>query len=194
MTQKPKTRFRLWPYVLLSKRWFMPAFWLIPGGVALWWAAPNLPRHEPSLAFLPLGISGIGVLLVIYTIIARQANITCKSNRFVVHTPFYPVAFSYHRIEMIRPMLFNNIFPPQQEKRARLQMYYKLWGQTVIVISLNDYPLPRWWMKFWFHPYLLHPQERALVLPVDDWMGLSRQLEVQRARLREQPGRRRANG
>ncbi len=186
MAQKSKTRFRLWPYVLLSKHWLMPAFWLIPGGIALWWAAPQLFLPEQSLAPLILVISGIGVLLVIYAIFARQAAVACRPNHFVIHTPFYPVVFSYSRIELIRPMLFNNIFPPEKEKRARLQMYQKLWGQTVIVISLKSFPLPLWWIKLWFHPYLLHPQECALVLPVDDWMGLSRQLEVQRARGREQ--------
>lgn len=190
MTQKTKTRFRLWPYVLLSKRWLMPAFWLIPGGLALWWAAPNLFLTDQRLAPLILGISGIGVLLVIYALLARQAQVSCQPNRFVVHTPFYPVAFSYSRVELIRPVLFNTIFPPEKEKRARLQMYFKLWGQTVVVVSLKSYPLPLWWMKFWFHPYLLHPQERALVLPVDDWMGLSRQLEVQRTHWREQRAKR----
>jgi hypothetical protein len=92
----------------------------------------------------------------------------------------YPVAFSYQRIEMIRPVEFRSIFPPENEKNARRRLYKDMWGKTVVVITVKGYPIPLWWMQLWFHPYLLHPKESAIVLPVDDWMSLSRRLDTLR--------------
>jgi len=185
MKHKVKTRFRLLPYQALAKRWLSPAILLIPGGVGLWWVAPDIPQFDPRFAPVALIISGIGTLIACYALLARQAHVSCHPNRFTIHTPFYPVAFSYSRIEMIRPVLFHSIYPPEKEKSARRNLYQTIWGKTVIVVTLKSFPLPLWWIRLWFHPYLLHPEEKALILPVEDWMGLSRQLESQRTRWRE---------
>ncbi len=190
MSRKRQSRFRLLPYKALSKRWFLPALLLIPGGVALWWATPNLPLLDPRLAPLAIVISGIGTLIAIYTLLARRAHISCHKNRLVIHTPFYPVAFSYSRIEMIRPVLFHSIFPVDQQKASRRNLYRHIWGKTVIVATLKSYPLPLWWLRLWFHPFLLHPQEKALVLPVEDWMALSRRIESLRSNWRDARQRR----
>ncbi len=185
MSQKPKTQFRLLPYQVLSKRWFGPACWLIPGGVGLWWAAPNLPLPDPRLRTLTLGITLIGGLLAIYALIARLARIQLHKQHFVIHTPFFPISFSYGRVTMTRPVMFNTIFPPEKEKRARWNMYQSIWGRTVVAVDLKSFPMPLWWLKFWMHPYLLHPKEKTLILSVEDWMALSRQIEEHRVNLRE---------
>lgn len=170
-------RFDLLPYQAVAKRWFGPAFWLIPCGILLWWTVPQAPQLEQRYPFLGFVISGIGVLIIIYTLLARHAHISCHKNNFVIHTPFYPIAFSYQRVEMVRPMEFKSIFPPENEKNARWRLYKNIWGKTVVVVNVKGYPLPRWWLRLWLLPYLMHPREIALVLPVEDWMGLSRNLE-----------------
>jgi len=179
-------RFGLLPYQALAKRWFGPALWLIPAGILLWWAVPQVPQLEQRYPFLGLVISAIGLLIVIYTVLARRAHISCHRNNFVIHTPFYPIAFSYQRVEVVRPMEFKSIFPPEKEKNARRRLYGTIWGKTVIVINVKGFPLPRWWLRLWLHPYLLHPRELAMVLPVEDWMGLSRSVESQRTNWLEQ--------
>ncbi|HOU14058.1 MAG TPA: hypothetical protein PKZ84_13180 [Anaerolineae bacterium] len=180
MKNTSPAKFRLLPYQALAKQWLWPAMWLIPGGIFLWWIAPDLTLFDERYAFAGLGVAGVGALIVIYTFMARRAHVSCHKNNFVIHTPFYPVAFSYQRVEIIRPMDFKSIFPPEQEKSARRRLYKDIWGKTVVVINTKGYPLPLWWMRLWFHPYLIHPRERALVLPVEDWMGLSRSLETLR--------------
>jgi len=180
MKSTDTSKFRLFPYQMLAKRWMGPAFWLIPAGIALWWAIPKLPQLNQQYAFAGWVVAGVGMLLFIYALLARRAHISCHKNNFVIHTPFYPVAFSYQRIEMIRPMDFKSVFPPEAEKNARRRLYRDLWGKTTVVVNVKGYPIPRWWMQLWFHPYLLHPREQALILPVEDWMGLSRRLETLR--------------
>jgi hypothetical protein len=174
---KKTPRFNLLPYQALAKHWFAPALWFIPAGILLWWATPQIPQLEQRYPFLRLIVSGGGFLIVMYTFLARRAHVSCHQSNFVIHTPFYPVAFSYQRVEMIRPVEFKSIFPPENEKNARWQLYKNIWGKTITVINVKGYPFPKWWLRLWFHPYLLHPNETALVLPVEDWMGLSRSLE-----------------
>ncbi len=171
------SKFKLLPYQMLAKRWTGPAFWLIPAGIALGWAIPKLPQLNQQYSFAGWVVAGIGVLLFTYTLLLRRAHIRCHKNNFVIHTPFYPVAFSYQRIEMIRLLDFKSIFSPEKEKKARRQLYADLWGKTVVAVNLKGYPLPLWWLRLWLHPYLLHPGETALVLPVEDWMKLSLKLE-----------------
>lgn len=185
MSRKSKNQFRLLPYLVMSSHWFGPACGLIPGGLILWWAAPDLPLPDPRLRTLTLGITIIGGLLAIYTLLAHRARITLHKQHLVIHTPFYPIGFSYARVLMTRPVMFNTIFPPENEKRARWRMYQSIWGRTVVAVDLKAFPMPRWWLEFWMHPYLLHPQEKTLILPVEDWMSLSRQIEERRVRLHE---------
>ncbi len=174
-------RFVLLPYLALSKRWVGPALWLIPAGILLWWSVPQTAQLEQRYPFLGFIISGVGLVIVIYTFLARRAHVSCHKSNFVIHTPFYPIAFSYQRVEMVRPTEFKSIFPPENEKNSRRRLYKNIWGKTVIVINVKGYPFPKWWLRLWFHPYLMHPRETALVLPVEDWMGLSRSLEALRS-------------
>lgn len=174
-------RFVLLPYLALGKRWIGPALWLIPAGILLGWSVAQTARLEQRYPFLGFIISGVGLVIVIYTFLARRAHVSCHKSNFVIHTPFYPIAFSYQRIEMVRPTEFKSIFPPENEKNSRWRLYKNIWGKTVIVINVKGYPFPKWWLRLWFHPYLMHPRETALVLPVEDWMGLSRSLEALRS-------------
>lgn len=185
MKSKKVPRFRLLPYQALARHWMGPALWLVPGGILLWWIAPHLSQFGQRYAPAGFVVAIAGAFIVIYTFLARRAHISCHKNNFVVHTPLYPVAFSYRRIEMIRPVEFRSIFPPEREKTARWRLYKDIWGKTVVVVTIEGYPVPLWWLRLWFHPYLLHPKESALVLPVDDWMGLSRSLETLRTRWKE---------
>jgi len=186
-------RFGLLPYQALGKRWFWPALWLIPAGILLWWIIPQAPHLDQRYPFVGFIISGIGMLIVLYTILARRAHVSCHKNNFVIHTPLYPIAFSYQRVQMVRPTEFKSIFPPENEKNTRWRLYQDIWGKTVVVINVKGYPLPKWWLRLWLHPYLMHPREVALVLPAADWMGLSRSLESMRTNwLESQRERRRA--
>ncbi len=188
MTKKTKP-FYLLPYRALAKRWRFLSFMLIPAGVLLWWLIPNLPDTNPALAPLGFLLSGVGLLLTLYTLRLGSAQVHCYDNRFVIRNPIYPVAFSYQRITLVRSVEFRSVFPPEDAKPARWRIYKNLWGKTAIVVDLTDYPMSRNWLRLWFHPFLLHPKETALVLPIEDWMGLSRQLESQRIAWKERKRR-----
>ncbi len=191
MAPKRTRRFPLLPYRILARRWAGPAFWLIPAGVGLWWIATHTSdRLDSRYAPVALLISVAGLLIFAYTRLTRGAHVRCLKAHFTLRTPFYPIAFAYRRVTMVRPVAFGDIFPWAQEKPARRNLYRPLWGKTAVVVDLRGLPLPRWWMRLWVHPYLLHPHETSLVLVVEDWMGLSRALETHRTAWRERRRRR----
>jgi hypothetical protein len=95
MKGKRTPRFRLLPYQALAKHWMGPALWLVPGGIVLWWAVPRLSQLDQRYAPAGLVVAIAGALIVAYASLARRAHISCHKNNFVVHTPLYPVAFSY---------------------------------------------------------------------------------------------------
>jgi len=186
MVKEPAgTRFALLPYRPIAKRWRWPALLMIPAGVAFYIATTSSGQHKPQVALLALVPSVIGAIIFIYTLLAGRAHVSCHSNRIVVHTPLYPIAFSYQRLGEIRSVEFRTLYPPEKEKTARWRFYSDLWGRTVPTISLRGYPLATWWMKLWVHPYLLHPKETGLVLPVEEWMSLVRRIETLQTQWRQ---------
>jgi hypothetical protein len=185
MKQKLKTKFRLLPYQALAKHWLPPALWMIPAGLLLWWIIPRVPQVPARLSPVSLIVSVVGLLITVYALLAKQAHVSFHSNRFVIHTPVYPMAFSYRRVDLVRPTEFRGIFPPDEEKRSRWRLYKNIWGKTTVVVSLKGYPMPVGWLRLWFHPFLIHPKETAVILTVEDWMSLSRTLEDLRTEWRE---------
>jgi len=188
MAKVVKKDFPLLIYQALVKQWLWPAVGIIFAGGALWGAlrqSSTILHINPAFAPAGLLISGVGGLILGYVLLARRARITCYPNRFVLHTPFYPIAFSYKRMELVRPMEFSNLYPPQAENQTRWQLYQNIWGRTAIVVNLKSYPMPLWWLKLWLHPYLFHPKEIALVFLVENWMGLSQTLDGMRVSWRE---------
>ena len=185
MKRTKATKFRLLPYQAFAKHWLRPAILLVVAGIVFLVLAFRSPKLDQNHTFVGSVITIAGMLIASYTLLAKRAHVSCHKNNFTIHTPLYPVTFSYRRINMIRSVEFRNIFPPENEKTARWRFYREIWGKTTIVITVSSYPMPLWWLKMWFHPYLLHPTESALILLVDDWMALSRSLETQRTNWRE---------
>lgn len=183
MSRSP--RYILLPYRILARRWRVPAFLMIPAGLTLAWAFWQAPDTGPRASIAGLIISLIGLLLFIYTLVAARACIRLDQNRFVMQTPLYPVAFSYQRIERVGSAEFRRLFPPEDAKAVTWRLYHDLWGMTMPTISLTGFPLPRWWLRLWFHPYLFHPTETGIVVPIEDWLSFNRQIETLRSQWRE---------
>lgn len=193
MTTKRGDNFRLLIYERMWQRWAWPLFLLIPASVAFWWYSPAIPIITQRFRILTLVPALVAVLLLAYTFLARRmAWVQCRQKHLRIQTPFYPLAVSYGRIREVRPQQFAHIFDPAQQKPARRNWLRPYWGKTALVVDLSSYPVSRLWLRLWLSPYVLH--EPGLILLVDDWMALSRQLddfraarEMRRAKQRQAP-------
>jgi hypothetical protein len=179
--KKLKTRFGLLPYQILARRWMIPAILMIPAGYGFMWSVVQIEQFNPAYADLGWFISIAGILLTIYTIMASFCSVVFQKERLILRTPFHPMAVSYQRIKLVHPMEFRLIFPRKQVKRLHYRLYHKLWRLTVPVVILDGLPLPRWWLKLWFHPFLIHPDDEGIILVVKDWMACSRALDSMRS-------------
>ena len=101
--------FHLLPYRMLAQRWRTLSFLLIPAGGALYWVVPQWLPHQAHLAPLAWGMSCVGLLLFLYTLLAARTRVTCERDHFTVRTPLCPIAFSYRRISVVRPVEFGSL-------------------------------------------------------------------------------------
>ncbi len=171
-------RFRLLIYERMWKRWAWPCILIIPASFALWFFAPLLSITHVlyrALAFVP---AIVALVILLFTSLARRmAWVQCRPNHLHIQTPFYPLVISYGRFKGVRPQAFHRVFKPSEEKAARRRWLRPYWGKTVLVVELSKYPVSKAWLRLWFSPYLLSPDVPGFVFLVEDWMGLSRQLD-----------------
>jgi hypothetical protein len=179
--QRRKERFHLLIYGRMGQRWAWPCVLIVLASTALWWFAPGIPILYAPLRRLALVPALVSLAILVYTSLARRmAWVQCKPDHVHIQTPFYPLAVSYGRIKIVHPQTFGQVFDPAREKGARQRWLRPYWGRTVLMMELTKYPLNRAWLRLWFSPYLLVPGVAGFVFLVEDWMGLSRQLDESR--------------
>ncbi|MDY7080134.1 MAG: hypothetical protein SXV54_24905 [Chloroflexota bacterium] len=171
-------RFRLLIYERMWRRWAFPCILIIPASVVLWWFAPLLSITHVLYRALALAPAVISLIILVFTFMARRlAWVQCRANHLRIQTPFYPLVVSYGRLKEVTPQPFNQVFDPSEEKAARRSWLRPYWHKTVLVAKLSKYPVSKTWLRLWFSPYLLSPSAPGFVFLVEDWMGLSRQMD-----------------
>ncbi len=143
---------------------------------AFWLLMPRILGPTPlrTLALLPVLASG---MLTVYGYMApKVAHVRCTPAGLRLQGPLMPLVISYRRVEQTRPVQMAQIFDPQKDRAAR-RWPLRYWNMTAVVVDLRGFPVGRQWLRLWFDPHLFLPGGHGLVLLVEDWMGLSRQLD-----------------
>ena len=178
MAKKRGDRFRLLLYERMWQRWAWPCILIALASVALWWFTPRISIIYQPFRLLTLAPAILSLVLLVYVFLARRlAWVQCRSNHLRIQTPFYPLVVSYARVKVVRPIPFNKVFDPREEKEARRRWLLPYWGKTVVVVELSKYPVGKAWLRLWFSPYLLAPNFTGFVFLVEDWMTFSRQVD-----------------
>ncbi len=177
MAKRRGDRFPLLVYAPLGRRWTSLGLLLMLTSGALWWLAPRILGPTPwrHLALFPVLAGGA---LFIYGLAARKmAYVQCFPTYLRIQTPFYPLVISYRRVLGTRPVQVGAIFDPQKDRAARRSWPRGYWAKTALALELKGLPVKRWWLRLWFDRHLFLPEGSGLVLFVEDWMGLSAQLD-----------------
>ena len=171
-------RFRLIIYERMWKRWAFPCILIIPASIALWWFAPLLSITHVLHRALALVPALVALILLVLTFLSRRrAWVLCLPNHLRIQTPIYPLVISYGRIKQVLPQPFSQVFNPAEEKAARRSWLQPYWGKTALVVQISKYPVRRAWLRLWFNTYLLSSDTPGFIFLVEDWMGLSRQID-----------------
>ena len=178
MAKKRGDRFRLLIYERMAQRWTWACIVIAIASFVLWWFAPRAKMiREPyrPLILIP-GLAALTILAYVF-LARRLAWVQCRPNQLRIQAPIYRLDVSYSRIKTVRPSTLAQAFDPAAQKsftRGWLQPY---WGKTAIMVELSKYPLDERWLRLWFNRFLFAPTGTGFVLLVEDWMGLSRQLD-----------------
>jgi hypothetical protein len=109
-----------------------------------------------------------------------MSYVRAHADHLRVVTPFLRLKISYHRIRSVRFAEFHKLFPPQDFSWAEERFLAPYIRETVIVVDLDDYPLPYSFLRLFLPTQMFSPQGTGLVFIVSDWMELSTEVDSYR--------------
>jgi hypothetical protein len=134
--------------------------------------------------FLAGGI--IAFLVFLYKLVApRLAYVQCTNKSVRIQTPLVPLTISYKRIHTTRPNQWGRLYPPEKRNRRTRRLIERIGGREVIILDLKSWPAPMGWLRLWIPEVMFSPDSTGLVLWVNDWMTLNRELRDFQDRRRE---------
>jgi hypothetical protein len=152
----------------------------------------NVPWvHDIDWLLLPVAL--VILAIAIFRAIAGSIPyVQCSERNIKVQAPLYQVVFSYKRVQETRPNSLAHAFEHANLSRRERQLVFdpKYSGYTAIIVDMNSWPMSLRSLRFWLGK-LLFGSKKSLVLWVEDWMTLNRELSdyKDRWRARQQQAR-----
>lgn len=194
----PGRRYSLLLYQRLFAMLRGRSFWLALLTYILWLVAIEVPFLAPRDWLLWWIIGAAGFLFVLSFVGPRLAYVQCRPDYLLVSIPTYRLAISYGRIRSVRPVDFSESYKIAQQGWSQRRFLGSLYkhahsGQlTVLEMELKSFPLSKRWLKVWLNRYMFAVKMEGLFLLVDEWMSLSRDIELYRGEyVRQRTARRR---
>lgn len=172
-------RYRLPLYQRALKRWISATFWmgvfLAAFGAAAWFSAPDI---DTLGIYLLWGAAiAAGLLAFFFFAIRNGSYVRCIPNYLLIATPFLRVKVPYRRIGRTFTSEMSSLFPVKKLSPARRDILGPLARNTALVLTLDGYPMSPGLMRAFMSPFFFYEKSPHFVLLVDDWMGLSVELE-----------------
>ena len=139
------------------------------------WA--NVPIvHEIDWLLVPIGL--VVLCIAIFRAVASSIPyVQCSERNVKIQAPLYQVVFSYKRLQETRPNSLAHALEEADLSRREKQLISdpKYSGSTAIIVDMNSWPMSLKSLRFWLGK-MLFGSDRSLVLWVEDWMTLNREL------------------
>jgi hypothetical protein len=177
---KPGARFRLLQYERLYQVARSPLWLIVIGLAVLWWRAPFVSFLAP---FESIILYAAGLCLLCWAALAlmrRFAYVQCFPEALRIQTPLLRLAISYQRIHTVRPVVFKDMHPPSRQRWSQRHFLEPLFGLTGVGVTVSSYPMPLRWLRPLLGEYMFTRDAPGFLFLVDDWMTLSRQIDVYR--------------
>jgi hypothetical protein len=186
---RPGRRFRLLLYERLYDLLYWPLLLSLFALAVLWWYAPFIPSvatRENLIVF----VGGLCLLLFLITYLGRFVSfVQCHPNHLRIQTPIFRLAISYQRIKTVRPVTFREQYPVDRQRWSQRRFIGPLLGLTGVGVTVNSYPISPRWLRFWLNEYMFTRDAPGFLFLTDDWMSLSREIDVYRDRWRDRKAR-----
>jgi hypothetical protein len=180
---------RLLIYELISKRVRGKLFWL---GAVLFllglydlYVAPFLGQYW-FIWWLALFV--VGLLWFYYAVLLRRAKLVVKPAHLLLQGPLVAVPISYGRVQSVIATQFTPHINLQTLRPAQRALVKELAGRPCGFVALNGYPKRLHKGHLWFPRLLFSDKQTGLLIVVQDWMQLSRDVDAAHQQWREQRG------
>ncbi|MFQ5399206.1 MAG: hypothetical protein ACE5E7_06365 [Anaerolineae bacterium] len=183
-------RHKLLLYELISRRMRGKLLWL---GLILV-ALAGYDLYHPifgDLWYVMWAVIGIVFILwVYYGVLMRRASVQIRPQYLVLKGPVYGMKISYGRVNSVISTHISRHYPLEELNGREQALVSQLYDRTCALVELRSYPKAFARRHLWFPRLLFGKSRPGLLLAVDNWMALSRDIEAARAAWRERADRR----
>ena len=175
--------------LLVQRRLNEQVFWpciLILGLCAglLIWNPTGLERYRSTLEVV---LVVTGLVLIFSFVLRLRSYVQCRSDVLWVQLPFYHLAIPYPAIQATRITELYRIFPVGELRWGRQRFLEPILGKTVVIVELDEQPLPSLSRRLWLGWAMVCPNETGLIVSVDDWIAFRTALDESIFRNRRPP-------
>jgi hypothetical protein len=114
--------------------------------------------------------------------------VQCRPTHIRIQTPLLRLAISYQRVHTVRPVVFKDMHPPSQQHWSQRHYLEPFFGRTAVGLTVSSYPMSLGLLKVLLGEYMFTHDAPGFLFLVDDWMTLSRQIDVYHDRWRGAQG------
>ncbi|HUI87173.1 MAG TPA: hypothetical protein VLX61_00480 [Anaerolineales bacterium] len=174
-------RYPLLVYTHMIDRWW-PALLLL--GLAL--ASLAWPFYQDPFmrlaeawrwqAMLSLG-GAVTLLSLVMASFRKSGYVQLFGDHLRLVTPFLRMNISYRRILRTSTISMAATFPLKSMSSWRRDIIRPLSSLTAVKIELNAFPIPLSVLRFFLSPFFFKDSTPHIIILVNDWMGLSTELD-----------------
>jgi len=177
-------------YRALMNRWWPATLSIAAGLGVLAWA---VWRKNPLNAFRWQGLvicAGIMLALTVALYIFRgMAYVQAFPTHIKLKTPFLQINISYKRLQRYISTEFRTLFPPNKLRGWKRDLIAPLSSKTALVLELSGWPIDPRFIHLFLSPFFFKYKDKTahFVILVDNWMGLSAEIDSKRNAPKETP-------
>ncbi len=168
-------------YRALMNRWWPATLSIAIGLAALAWAVKRDSPLEPwrwngllVLAGMMLALTGLLLIL------RSMAYVQAFPTYIKLKTPFLRINISYKRVRRYVSTEFRMLLPPTKLRGWRRDLIAPLSSKTALVLELTSWPIHPRFMRLFLSPFFFKDKTPHFVILVDNWMGLSGEIDSKR--------------
>lgn len=177
-------------YRALMNRWWPATLSIAIGLVALAWAVKRSSPLDPWRWTGLLGLAGIMLALTALLLILRRlAYVQAFPTHIRLKTPFLQINISYKRVRRYVSTEFRTLFPPNKLRGWKRDLIAPLSSKTALVLELTSWPIHPRFIRLFLSPFFFKDKDKTahFVILVDNWMGLSAEIDSKRTAPKDTP-------
>ncbi len=174
-------RYPLVIYTRMMDRWWPVLFFLGIALLGLAWPFYSDLYTQITEPWRWMTLAGLGVFVIFVSLIMlllrKGAYVQPFGDHLRIATPIFRLNISYKRIRRVSTANISNIFPPKNVRGMRREIIEPLAAMTAVIVELNGYPMSQSALSFFLSPFFFKDKTPHFVLLVQNWMGLSTELD-----------------